>query len=200
MKIDLSHIKEGSIGDFNISRFKVEPKDIAYQWGSIFKSGRGCPPGDYIKLTRGSTLVMSNTPDEIRDHREFIRRSTGSVLINGLGIGMCLTAVLQKQDVTDVTVIEVSKEVIDLVSPCFDDDRLTIINQSAFDYKPPKGKRYNVVWHDIWDFICTDNLEEMKKLHRKYGRKTDWQGSWCRGILEQKIRQEKLQSRYYSYF
>jgi hypothetical protein len=32
-----------------------------------------------------------------------------------------------------------------------------------------KGKRYDMVWHDIWDDICSDNLEGMAKLHRKYG-------------------------------
>ena len=67
-----------------------------------------------------------------------------------------------------------------MVTPYIKDKRVTIINADAFEWKPPKDQRYDVVWHDIWDNICGDNLPEMTKLHRKYGKKTDWQGSWCK--------------------
>lgn len=197
MRIDLSHIKEGEYGDYKIQKFVVTKRDVALQAGSMFRTGRYCPEGEYFKLMRGSTLVMSNTPDEIRDHLDFIRRAEGSILINGLGIGMCLTAVLSKESITDVTVVEISKEVLALVGPYFNDDRITFVNESAFDYKPPKGKKFDFVWHDIWDDICLDNLEEMKRLHRKYGRKSDWQGSWSRPILEREKRKER---NYYSYW
>lgn len=30
----------------------------------------------------------------------------------------------------------------------------------------------------IWDSLCADNLEEMTKLKRRFGRRTDWQGCW----------------------
>ena len=58
--------------------------------------------------------------------------------------------------------------------------RITELKDNAFEYKLPKGVRYDVVWHDIWDYITSDNLPEMIKLHRKYGRKCDYQESWCR--------------------
>ena len=74
---------------------------------------------------------------------------------------------------------------IDLVGPSFShDDRVNIICADAFEWRPPKGVRYNAVWHDIWDDICTDNLPEMTRLHRKYGRRADWQGSWCRELCK----------------
>jgi hypothetical protein len=47
------------------------------------------------------------------------------------------------------------------------------------------------VWHDIWLDLCTDNLEGMGKLHRKYGRRTDWQGSWEKDRLLSHRRREK---------
>jgi spermidine synthase len=125
---------------------------------------------------------MSNTPSEFRDHREFIREAkrSKSVLINGLGLGMCIEAILES-DVEDITVIENSLDVIALAAAHYEKDpRVKVIHCSAFDYIPPKGLRYGAVWHDIWDNICADNLEEMSKLHRKYGRRTDWQGSWCK--------------------
>jgi len=143
--------------------------------------GRHIPLGEKITvLTRGDTLVMSDTPAEMRDHYEAVRQAKGSCLINGLGIGMVLKNILLNPDVTDVTVVEISQDLIDLVAPHYVDQRLTIVCADAFAYKPPKGKVYDMVWHDIFDTICADNLEDMKRLHRKYARCSRWQGSWCR--------------------
>lgn len=102
-------------------------------------------------------------------------------LINGLGLGVVLSAILKKDTVTEVTVIEKSEDVINLVAPAFLlDKRVEIIHQDAFKYMPPKGETYDFVWHDIWDDICADNIPEMTKLHRKYGKIAKWQDSWCK--------------------
>lgn len=127
---------------------------------------------------------MSDTPQEMRDHYVAVVNARGSCLINGLGLGMVLKAVLKKPEVADVTVVEISSEVLEMVSPHYQDHRVTFVHASAFDYRPPKGKRYAMVWHDIWDFICADNIPEMQRLHRKYGRRADWQGSWARSQCE----------------
>jgi hypothetical protein len=133
---------------------------------------------------RHGTVVMSDTPAEKQDHYGFVHAAKGHCLINGLGIGMCLKAVLLKESVTAVTVVEKSADVIALVAPYYTDPRVEIVHSCAFEYEPPKGVRYGAVWHDIWDNICSDNIEQMKRLHRKYGRRAGWQGSWCRWECE----------------
>jgi hypothetical protein len=62
--------------------------------------------------------------------------------------------------------------------------RLTIHHGDALTYKWPVGTRWTVAWHDIWDTICEDNLPDMNRLHRRFGRRVDWQGSWCRDLIE----------------
>jgi spermidine synthase len=131
---------------------------------------------------------MSDTNAEMRDHMQFVCQASGRVLINGLGLGMVLGAVLAKDSVTHVTVVELSQDVIDLVAAHYACDRLEVVCCSAFDYKPPKGLRYNAVWHDIWDDLCGDNLPEMTKLKRKYGSKTDWQGCWAEGQVRRHMK------------
>lgn len=172
-------IKEGILGDYRVERFYVDKPDIH----SMLR-GRGVPKGEYTRLMRCNTVVMSDTPAEMRDHMFAVHRATGSCLINGLGIGMVLHNILKKDEVTDITVVEISQDVIDLVSPNYTDDRITFVCADALEYKPPKNKKYGMVWHDIWDYICADNLPEMHKLHRKYGKKAIWQGSWCRSECE----------------
>lgn len=182
-----SVVPEGESGLWRVEKFHVTEDDIKiFNLRALWHtSSRMMVPGDFTKLTRNGKIIMSDTPSEIRDHRYFIRVARGNVLVNGLGLGVCLQMLLAKSDVVSITVIEQSEDVIKLVAPSFvRPHRVEIIHASAFDWKPPKGVRYDAVWHDIWDDICADNLPEMHTLHRKYGRRTDWQGSWCRELCE----------------
>lgn len=184
----------GISGDWQVERFTVTEEDA--KWSSVRAiasgSGRAVPSGTYTRLMHKKAVVMSDTPDEIRDHLEAIYQAKGNVLINGLGLGIVVQSVLNKEEVNSVTVIELSQDVIELVAQHYTDrfnGRLEIIQADAFTWQPPKGIRYNAVWHDVWDNLCTDNLPEMHRLHRKYGRQCDWQGSWGREFLERYRRQ-----------
>lgn len=176
-------IPEGQSGNWRVEHFEVPERSIESM--RLAMSGRSIRPGRYTKLMNGHYLVMSDTPAEMRDHYDFVWKARGHCLINGLGLGMCLGAALLKPGVTHVTVVEKSADVIHLVGNAYaSDERVEIIHADAFDYQPPKGIRYGAVWHDIWNDICADNLDGMIKLHRKYGRRADWQGSWCRWQCE----------------
>lgn len=185
IKID---VPDGVSGIWKVETFTVSEDDAKFAaMRAAFHGGRGSlPAGEYKRLYRGKTLVMSNTPDEISDFKYFAHIAHGSVLINGLGLGVLLKALLNKPEITDITIIEKSEDVIKLVAPTYSiDKRITIINADAFTYIPQKGKRFNFVWHDIWDYITSDNLPEMTKLHRKYGTKCDYQDSWCKAQCKQ---------------
>jgi len=176
--VDVPNAKNGI---WKIEKFIVERQD----YRSMF-NGRGIPIGkEFTRLMRGNQVVMSDTPAEIRDHREFIDRANGNVLIAGLGIGMVLQAVAKKENVLHVTVVEKSKEVIEMVWNHYKEkfgDKIEIINADILKWKSDKNVVYDVSWYDIWEDICGDNLEEMKKLHRRFAKKTKWQGSWCRDL------------------
>lgn len=193
---------EGQVGNFSIKHVTVDAEDE--KRGRMFacnpsSGGRFVKAGKYTMLYENGSLWMSDTPDEIRDHLEAIRqarRAGGHVLINGLGIGVVTDAIASLENVTKVTVIEKSPEVIELVGPTLlkkHGDKLEIIQADSYEYRPPKGVRYTVVWHDIWLNLCTDNLDEMAKLHRKFGRRTDWQGSWGKELLKYRRQQDRRQ-------
>lgn len=182
-------VPEGQSGDWRVERFTVTQKDVERQaMRAAFGHCRFVPQGTYTRLMRGNQVVMSDTPDEMRDHWCAVHHARGSVLINGLGLGMVAQAILAKPEVTEVTVVETSEDVIQLVAPHYKDPRLTVVHADAFTFQPPKGKRYGAVWHDIWDEITPENLPEMARLHRRYGRRTDWQGSWARGLCERQAK------------
>jgi len=171
-------IPDGESGNVRLESFEIS--EMAAAIGRI--RGEMLKPGNYKRLYVNGVLMMSDTPKERHDHFEFIRNAKGHVLINGLGMGCCLASVIDKVD--SATVIEKSQDVINLIGKHF--PKAEIICADAFEWKPKK--RYNAVWHDIWSDICADNLPEMHRLHRKYGRFADWQGSWSRDELEYRNR------------
>lgn len=190
IRVDIS---EGQSGDWKIEKFIVSKEEASFHniraKFSFGGGGRTIQEGEYTKIVRNRTIVMSDTPAEIRDHSYFVHKAEGNVLVNGLGLGWIVEALLQKPGIKTIVVIEKSSDVIKLVKQhyydkCPKNKYLIIVHADAFDFKPQKGQRFNAVWHDIWDNICGDNVEDMKKLHRKYGRHCDWQGSWCRAECE----------------
>jgi hypothetical protein len=187
-------IPEAARGPWRIERFTISAADAERDAVRGLFSGtrRHVRPGTYTALKhehRG--VVMSDTPDEMRDHYAAVRHARGHVLINGLGIGMVLANVLRQPGVERVTVVEIDPDVIALVGPHYVNERVQIVQHDAYSFTPSKGERFGAVWHDIWDSICTDNLDGMTRLKRKYGRRADWQGCWCEELLRYRRAQER---------
>lgn len=184
MKIEVD-IPDGKIGEYAVETFEVTKSQADFfNLRCLFSSGgmnrgREIVPGTYKRLIRGRQTIMSNTPAEIRDHFEFIRRARGNVLIAGLGLGVALKAILEKDDVESVTVVEISPEVIQLVGKHFESDtRVNIVQGDIMEYKIPRGVYFDSVWFDIWDYISAGNVPQMKKLHRRFARRCSYQSSW----------------------
>lgn len=180
-------VPDGKKGEWGIDTFTLTDSDVLMANLRAMRDDQPeliCHPGTYRRLyhkTRG--CVMSTTPMEVLTAMEAFREATGCVLINGLGLGMVLEGILSKPDVTFVRVIELDQDVIDLVAPHYlKDSRVEIICANAYTYKPPKGEKFDYVWHDIWDNIDSGNLPFMAKLTRKYGRIAKQQGVWSRSL------------------
>lgn len=201
MKIDIN-VPDGKSGDWEIKTQIVgEPDPLTKARAALREYGRIVPAGTYKILYRNHNVIMSNTPDEISDFMHFIYRAKGKVLINGLGLGVVVQALIDKPEVQEIIVIEKSEDVIKLVAPTYSSNpKVTIIHADAFEYQPPKGVMYDAVWHDIWDDICADNTEGMSKLHRKYGKKTKYQDSWCRDLCLRMKREAKAEEERWGMF
>jgi 16S rRNA A1518/A1519 N6-dimethyltransferase RsmA/KsgA/DIM1 with predicted DNA glycosylase/AP lyase activity len=193
----MEHIPNGKKGIWEIQDFEVDNDGAKLHNLRCILTGnptRAVLPGKYKRLMKNGLCMMSNTPAEIYDHIGFMwiaKEVGGHILINGLGLGVALAELVKYPNITKITVIELDQDVIDLVGPHLADYRqIEIIKADAFEHKPPKGQRYTAVWHDIWIDISSENLPEMHKLHRKYGRRCDWQGSWARQLCEKRKKEE----------
>ena len=180
MKIDLN-LPCGKSGDWEILKFSVDEKEAnTFNMHAMFgPCGSRCViPGKYYKLTYKNEVIMSNTPAEVSDHMPFINNAKGNVLIGGLGLGMVVKALIDSPDVTKITVVELSKDVIKLSGPTYSsNEKVHIVNEDIYKYKPTE--KFDYAWFDIWPNICGDNYEDMVKLHRHFRGKISHMMDWC---------------------
>lgn len=200
--IEKANIPEGRVGDFSIEHFEIKRDDAIV---ALFSYRNRVPgPGKYTKLVENGMCWMSDTYAELRDHHEPVLKARGHCLVTGLGLGIVANAMARRDAVTRVTVIERAPEVIALVKDHLH-EKVDVIRADATEWKPPRRdvvlyggsdscdktefahiglapapqywpEWFGAVWHDIWPSICSDNLEIMTKLKRRYGRRARWQG------------------------
>jgi len=181
---------------------------------SAFSSVRGglnyVTPGKYVRLLVNGGVMMSDTRMERLSNSHVVRHAKGDVLISGLGLGMLLVPILAKPEVTSLTVLEKYQDVIDIVLPQLQAKlppehmaKLKVVLADVLEFKVKElgGQKFDVVYHDIWPDICTDNLTEVTALKRKFAKSLKpegWQGAWMEDTLRsRRVKEKKEERRWY---
>jgi hypothetical protein len=192
-------IPEQEVGCAKVKHFTVN-KTYA-RWA--FHSTEATSLGKYAQLFVDGQLYMSDTDMEQRSNNEVVWKANGNVLIAGLGLGMILKPLIEKPEVTHITVIEKYQDVVDMIAPYWKNEKITIICADIFEWKPEKDQKFDTIYFDIWADICTDNLKEIHTLHRRSAKwinrsnPKSWVDSWMKGSLEyQKKKDDKEEKRY----
>lgn len=196
-------VPEGRSGTVEIRKMVSEKPSLRDQ---IRDDGRNIPEGyDFTALYRNGQIWMSDTPAEQRDHYPAIKAALDfqvqSALVNGLGLGMVVQALLLDTNVHHIDVVEIDDDVIRLVGQHYRDiaasigKSVIIHHADAYTITWPWNTRWDIAWSDIWQHASTDNLPEMAKLGRKYGKRTKWHGMWLREELRAERRSERAYKR-----
>jgi hypothetical protein len=184
-------VPEGDIGIARLEHFEVSRSASEL---SAFRGGLSyVPEGRYAKLIVDGVLMMSDTRMEKNSNYDALFAANGKVLISGLGMGMITVPICAKDEVESVLVLEKSQDVIDLIGPHIAHPKLTIICADCFEWQPPKGEKWDAIYHDIWPEICEDNLKEIAKLKRKFARRLNRENPKCSQIawMEDHLRAER---------
>lgn len=183
-----SLIPEGKSGSWEVRKFTLTAEDLRTDFLQSLRdirdtgSDRRAVPGQYTRLDRSGSIIMSDTPAELKDLVFVERHAMGNVLLHGFGLGVAAELALLNKKCESVTVIEKSSDVIKLVAPTLLSrwgKRLKVVEGDAFEWRPKK-KTFQVVWSDIWDSINTDNLKGMDRLERMWAGRTLLHGFWCK--------------------
>jgi len=189
-------IPEGISGNVKIEHFEVDKTAADFtRLRAALNPGRDeyVPEGKYARLVVGGATMMTDTLMEKSSNRAVVLISSGHVLIAGLGLGMILWPISDKERVLSVTVVEKSPDVVKLVAPHVP-KKVTVVEGDIFEWTPAKGAKYDTIYFDIWPSITTGNLEGMAKLHRRFGRfkaEGGWMDSWQRDHLLRQQRRER---------
>lgn len=154
-------LEEKEINDFKLEKFNIDKSNFRALLSGI-------PEGDYISLKHNGTILMSNTPMEKRTNSEFITKANGDVLIAGLGIGLIVLPIQDKENIKSITIIEKQQEIINMVASQLPlNNKVNIICDDIFNYIP--NKKYDTIYLDIWPYVNSDIYkEEMLPLKNKY--------------------------------
>lgn len=169
---------------------------------------RGLQPNfPYVRLVKkGEGVMMSDTPMERNTNKHILQKANGDVLIFGLGLGLIILPLLQKEDVKSIMVVELYQDLIDVVEPILNKNdttgKLTIIQGDCFDIHNhiDKEKKFDCVYGDIWISIDTDNYEEMKTLTKNWKNRINRNNPnafidhWMKSYLIKEIQKEKRES------
>lgn len=196
-------VPEGRSGNVTIRKMVSEAPSLR---DMIRNDGRNIPEGyDFTALYRNGEIWMSDTPAEQRDHYPAIRAALDfnaqTALVNGLGLGMVVQALLLDTNVQHIDVVEIDDDVIQLVGQHYQDmatslgKSLVIYNADAYTIRWGWNTRWDIAWSDIWQSASVDNLPEMAKLGRKYGKRVHWHGMWQREELRAQRRSEQAYKR-----
>jgi hypothetical protein len=155
-------LNEGQIGDFRVEKYTIEK-------GNFSAMMSGIPIGNYVRLRDRYDCIMSNTPMEKRTNSDVVHYANGDVFIAGLGIGLIVLPIQEKENVKSVTILEKYPEIIELVGKQLPlNEKVKIIQGDVFTYNFPKGTKFDTIYFDIWNYVNSDVYEEMKLLRKKY--------------------------------
>jgi hypothetical protein len=146
---EIQIIPEGQSGEFRVEDDFDYDREIFFQ--RLFKNG---------------IEISNNDPVNIWIHKRFISAAHGDVLIFGLGLGTSLHEILKNDDVKSVTIIELEQDIINLVSPHFEDNRVKIVCADMNGYIPERI--YDVIYFAIWGSKEMVDQNEIKRLHSQF--------------------------------
>lgn len=147
------YIKEQEIGKYKItySNYTQEESSYLYKEDDMYTM-------DVPTLYCGDEKVMQLHPKEIQSSYEAIKLARGKVAIVGLGLGYVAREMATKDDVSEVIVYEISKEIIEMYNNNFEpNDKIKIIHGNAYE---AKGEHFDYFYVDIYNYTFGDKMVE----------------------------------------
>ena len=121
------------------------------------------------KLYSEKRLLMSDSPQEMFLQYEEYKQAKGKVLIGGLGLGMSPTLFAEKEDVDEVVVVEIEKDIIKLCKP--KNNKIKIINDDIWNFLKTTKEKFDYIYIDIhYSTGCMEYIHTvlpMRKLLKK---------------------------------
>lgn len=111
---------------------------------------------------------MVDSPLEWFGMQEYADRvRSGTVLVGGLGLGLVVHHLVKRMDLDEIVVVEINKDVIDLVEPYLPvDHRMLILNEDLYTWlHEPHDRFFNSVIVDTYAGVnCRPEFERAREI------------------------------------
>ena len=120
------------------------------------------------ELRINNEVVMVDDPMHWIGMQRLAEACEGKVLIGGLGLGLILHHFINNKKVTSIDVVEINKDVINLIKPLLpQDNRVKILNDDIFNYEYVHGD-YGTIVLDMWVRGKADKQTKLAGLENAY--------------------------------
>ena len=109
-----------------------------------------------IELKKDGKLVCSISVQEIQGTKEAISRANGKCGVLGLGLGFYIQEIAKKENVTEIIVYEIDKNIIKLYESNFEyNEKIKIVHSNGFEVK---REQFKFFFSDIYTYEITENV------------------------------------------
>ena len=116
-----------------------------------------------IKLFEGDIEWMTNDYESVEEMRRLAAMSLpGHVLVGGLGLGILLRFLAEKDDITCISVIEKNQAVIDMITDL--PPLTTVIRDDFNEFIKGDLSMFDCALVDIWHDYTKEEMRQMKQL------------------------------------
>ena len=142
-------------------------------------------------LNKSNECIMSSNLFERLTNQNFIDHAKGDIIIFGLGLGLVIFPLLNDSEITSITVIDKSVDIIDNIGPIIKkydvNDKLTIINGDVFTYyQQLNDAKFDVAYFDYWNIVDStiyNDMETLKELYKNNIKETGQLMYWCEDLF-----------------
>ena len=135
----------------------------------MIKQGRTCSKAKnpaYAGFLDNETMWMSDGPEERLTMSSAVRwcPNNADVLIGGLGLGIVPRWLEQKAKT--ITIVEFSRDVINLVYDYIKTAKMKIIHDDINNYLDKTEEKFDFVYLDTWPDLNASRLDEIVRLKK----------------------------------
>lgn len=124
-------------------------------------------------LKQGGGTWMSTVPQEVEQCQRQLMNFSGRVLVGGLGLGLAVGILELNPRVSEIDVVEISEDVINLIEPYLPQNKTTVWERDLYSFLRMARKNkteYDYAFYDIWcptgQRTLTDHVIPLRKLSR----------------------------------
>lgn len=122
------------------------------------------------KLKRKKDLLMSDSPQELFLQYDAYNNAKGKILVGGLGLGLYPSMVAKKKEVTEITVVEISKDVIKLCKP--KNKKIKVVQGDIKEFIKNSNKKFDYAYIDIhYRTGCTEYINTVLPIKKLFEAK-----------------------------